>query len=280
MFLDRNEVERSRRYGFPILWRVAAAHEIIDGVLRPVNGAGVRFYAPMGRADLVNALARLARGDEPSVIRFARRFGLLGHTWIVPRDQRRGGDPIAWVRAQAADVRLCLELLLALQERDDATLKETLSKKVCEAWMRARATSDRPWERSWEGRARRLLREILNVHLQRLHPQLFNAKDRSKVGFTFAALVDVVFWKLALQLDRGTGRGIVTRCAAVGCDGIFFQTDRRQRFCPSPEPKAESPCAIRQRLRDRRGSSLSSRHASSRARAKPKKGGRHGTSRR
>lgn len=269
MRTGQRELERSRRAGFRTLWPRAADYEIKDGVLRPKKGVAKRWYAPMGRSDVINALMRLDGGSDEDIVRFAQRFGLLGHWWIlrphqheggdqvaclVPPDQRKGGDSVEWVRAQAATVALCRDLLMALQERDETMIKETLTGKVDEAWMRARELSDLPWERSWSDRARRLVREIVNSGLRRIHPRLFVAKDRSSIGFTFTALVDVVYWKLGLQLVRGTRGGIVRRCATVGCDGIFFQTDGRQRFCPSPIPDAESPCAIRQRLRDRRGS--------------------------
>jgi hypothetical protein len=94
--------------------------------------------------------------------------------------------------------------------------------------------------------AREWRRQIINANLRGIYRYVSiddSGKDRSFFGFS--APIEVVYWHLATVIDGG----MVKRCEAQGCGGIFVQTDPRQRFCPKRWRQRESSCAMRQRQR-------------------------------
>jgi hypothetical protein len=97
--------------------------------------------------------------------------------------------------------------------------------------------------------AQHIRNTILNRNVSRIYRYVATdekGKDRSFFGFH--AVIDVVYWHLANLIDGG----IVKRCEADRCDGLFIQSDPRQRYCPKRFRQQESPCATRQRQRERR----------------------------
>src|SRR5437762_936784 len=105
-------------------WSVYEDYRVADGMLMPV-GRVVREYDPLQHIDVVIELAKLGPGYERELECFARRLGLLGYDdpqggpgisdqgamgmTDVLQDEAPG-EPIRWIWAQAANVRLVLEI--------------------------------------------------------------------------------------------------------------------------------------------------------------------------
>src|SRR5437773_2135839 len=108
-------------------WPVHEDYQIDAGYLRPVGEVQHRF-SPEERDELPFEIAKLAKGREVGIVRFARSYGLLGYyeTWEreTPLMERLGadvvpGDPVDWIRGHARNLGKCVSILerLALGKR-------------------------------------------------------------------------------------------------------------------------------------------------------------------
>jgi hypothetical protein len=274
----------------PLKWPVFDDYKIHDQRLRPIlkdpNDPDITFYAPGGREELPGEIAKLERNDQPAVLAFARRYGLLGFSELSEnKAQQPYGDPLNWLWLHAETLDLCL----SLKEMLDSKATERLNRRL-QAFPQARTQATYPapcvtfasraktqqssfFPPSGPNRAAvlqslaaNILGTIVNANITQLHPVLAWGSMRQMFvqQFQFTALVEVAYWHIANVL-RG---GKVTRCALPGCRGIFIQTDRRQRFCPTGT-KQESPCAVRGRVQKFRSQALKG--------TQKKRGKRHGT---
>ena len=263
---------------------VFEGYAIREGMVIPQGAIRTR-YAPETCPELPQRLARLARGDTAAVLAFVHTYGLLGYAPLsaaVGRGDLRHapGDPLAWIRAQAETVALCLHLTYGLQAGDDAALQHGLrAVQIPQPPQRAGGSSlivpavwDQPrvvvcWPSplhdpdDWRTYARHIRREIINAHLLGILPQLVDRGAIAHPGWQFQALIAVVYWHL-LQISV---RGVVQRCAEVSCRAFFVRTRRTQRFCPAEDLKRESRCAVRARRRAYRQKTLRELPAQERA---------------
>ena len=116
-------------------WR-APRHFVRDAVVFEdytiAEGRVIPQGAP-GRAIILRPAPHCRSSWPPGAWGYARRLGLCPDLWLVGlcatggcrrpwRAQRRGGDPLGWIWAQAETVALCLHLTYGLQAGDDAAL--------------------------------------------------------------------------------------------------------------------------------------------------------------
>lgn len=260
--------------------------ETVEVVLQ--QGGFTHWYAPFVHTEMPGELAKLRTADASQVLEFARTYGLLGFSQLVGRtedlrnafhvdrvtgERSQGGDPLPWIQAHASGVYVCLVLTEALASRvSKAAFKKLLDglNKVpygdgADIFRVQIDWNSRFWGQSPEDMARHVRRSIINPHLRGIYRYVtYDGKDKKERSFFgFHAVVNVVYWHLANVLDGG----VVKRCEADHCDGIFIQDDPRQRFCPKRFRQRESLCAARQRQRKfRLPRSVRGQHTSSRGR--------------
>jgi hypothetical protein len=125
MDIARDEIAPSLQQGFTQGWRVAEEYEISGGLLRP-KGAITRVYSPIMHDELPTVLVKLERGDEAGLLQFARTYGHLGFSGLVPPEKRCGGDPLEWIWAHVATLQICGNLLRWLRQDDLNRLEASL----------------------------------------------------------------------------------------------------------------------------------------------------------
>lgn len=271
------------REGLPIAWEVFPKYTIDGDRVFPVgiknkearaqqprdagiNFADVLLYAPAERPELPSEIAKLKRGDEASVIRFAERYGLLGYSHLAPfAPNSPYGDPPSWVWRHAETLDLCLSLKEFLDDDDTDGIEGRLRAyprlwkssvhlspiipfgvrdKIYKSTFHPAPASS--WEEALRNLAALILRKIVNDNIAALHQVIgWSPGDKSfrqHLGAT--ALIEVAYWHVANALLGG----VLKKCELSECGRLFIQTDRRQRYCPTGT-KDESPCARRDRVR-------------------------------
>ena len=74
----------SSRYGFRVRWPVASDYQIVDGLLISKPSAGWQDSYPITQENIPTQLAKIKEGDEKALLAFARRYGNLGFTNLLP----------------------------------------------------------------------------------------------------------------------------------------------------------------------------------------------------
>lgn len=275
---------QARRSGVPIAWPVNEAHIIRrshDGtVLAPVVAPKApRLYSPSTRLELPGEFAKLERGNEEAVLKFASTYGLLGYSNLLPTKEfaaRPVSDPLEWIWSHAETVRLAFTLKDVL-DRDAADELTRLLRGIREPRFKgAYSVSIAEQEYSKHhtfyattnprNLAAAILKYIVDQNIAGIHQKI--AWDERRGTFvpytTFRALIEAVYWHIANAVTNGR----VAQCGA--CGGRFIQTDRRQRFCPTGT-KQESPCAVRARVRTCRQRKREKEHKAKQQKNKLKK---------
>lgn len=255
-------VADARRIGFSGAWHVDSAYRIHEGLIEPVPQLvpPARVYAPITHSELPNVLAKLHDGTDDDVLRFVGSYGLLGFSELASRDTektQRHGDPLRWVRQHALNVRLIMSLWKLVQDADEGGLQRELAElSGPHVTVRLAAGATITRKRFMLGvahpepgpfaLARLIVLSLINPNLAGIGPVLSEAGTGIQLGFTFRALLEVIYYQLAKAI---TGRRM-ERCAAKDCGGLFIQQDPRQRFCPLwLGVKGESLCSLRERQR-------------------------------
>jgi hypothetical protein len=88
------ELELGQSHEFTTLWMVFGGYEVTGGVLRRSRDDTVAVYPPIRRRELPGEIAKLRRGDEAGIVRFAAHYGQLGYDQLVSSGERRGGIPL------------------------------------------------------------------------------------------------------------------------------------------------------------------------------------------
>jgi hypothetical protein len=261
----RKDRRLSYQRGSSSAWWVESDYEISDGVLRPKRTGleAPEYYMPLTQLDeIIHALIRVAHADEDNVermiIRFARRFGLLGYLYVVAEGQGRGGDPIEWFRAHAEGVRTVVEMIDAMNRcREEELAKllrprgfgfgaaiERLPVSLPREYLIKGAPKAVPELHRLIGRAREAVRELINRNIASVRRVVVcNREGNGDSEFEFPSLVAFVYWGLVDVWSDGVTR----RCK--GCGSIFVRRHGAQRFCPPFGQGEESPCAVRRRVR-------------------------------
>lgn len=246
----------SQEKGFPIVWKVSTAYHIQNGILIRESGPPKKVYAPITHLELPSEISKLQMGDEAGLLNFVHTYGELGYVGFTDRkNKKRKGDPISWIWNHAQTIRLCLELINALKNKDEQLINTVLSSKKYQGkWPELIKIAKGPFQIElmvWLGQrakgglinqTEKLLFSIINGNIEKLHPKLVSEEERPQLPFTFSALVEVAYWQLANTYVGGWLR----RCEA--CGALFQQTDQRQQFCPKGL-RQESLCASRDRLK-------------------------------
>ncbi len=239
------------------------------------SGRICRWYAPFVHHEIPGELAKLRAADPSVVVDFAQSYGDLGfallwqpdlaqiHERMERKEPLEFGDPLYWIDAHATGVSLCLAITHALGRKTRAaTLRRLLSdfdqvgygaahrvtrldvgdaERLYSTMLRRAPTADEL--------ARFIRRQIINSNILGIHRYVgTDETGKERTFFKFVAPINVVYWHLANIIDGG----IVKKCAAEGCGGMFIQTDPRQRYCPRRWRQRESSCAMRQRQREAR----------------------------
>ena len=250
--------------GFATLWDIRDTYEIENGELCQA-GDRTKIYAPMVQKELPSEISKLWNMNEENLLAFAQQYGWLGYRYFKNRQKKTAmGDPLIWVWRHAQTLRLCLELLHALQKNTEKAMLQVFNSctQIQNGEVSA-VVADGPFIRksSWflgnhpsvpkndvRALGKVILERILTKNIQGIHAKLSYADyhDRKPtLPFQFSALIEVPYWQLA---NEAVG-GWLKRCAADGCGAIFLQTDQRQLFCPKGL-RQESLCASRDRLRN------------------------------
>jgi hypothetical protein len=111
---DPEEAKTSRDRGFNKRWPVDENYEIRDGIIRPLlDGkfveadelvpwrAAQRYYYPIARPELPGEFAKLANASEKKVLKFVKRYGLLGYRQVVESDPDRYSNIMLYLCAAA-----------------------------------------------------------------------------------------------------------------------------------------------------------------------------------
>jgi hypothetical protein len=238
-------------------YRGAGLHptNIEDNVVVP-TGKRAEWYEPTEQEGLLEALFDVAQGRRKPTS-FADQFGLLGYNYIVPEEnQCKGGDPLRWFVAEAHTVYV-IAILIGLVERAKESyggrreLATYLGKEIPHGPYAFGGHVVQCWCRGAGGnpvlRAKGILQQFLNVNLGDTARRLQRVtRNDFRSVFTFRALVQVIYWKLADQV----GGSSICRCRE--CGRIFISQDSRLRFCAAEVGKTISPCKSRWNVRAHR----------------------------
>ncbi len=248
MDIALEELEQSRTAGFPTLWTVYGDYEISGGVLRRARDDVVGMYAPLVRREIPGELAKLTRGDEAAVVRFAQRYGQLGHDQLVAPEEARGGDPVEWIWTHAETIKICLELTRLLKE----DMREKVMPYLCSlpSWpvmMFCAKGHESSLTIAYEEKnavslARMVCRGLINPNIAGIYPELRQERAEDRIYFHFHAPIEAAYWRLAIAINGGN----VKLCKE--CGSAFIQSDGRQQYCPPRFRQRESACAIRARV--------------------------------
>lgn len=264
-------VQESWRRLVPVAQHVSAVYRIEDGFLVE-SGDMVTAYAPMAQPELPGELAKVRSAADAEA--FARRYGLLGfdmadrtlpeglaeHVVALGREDvlqeimrdrkeyrrrlKEAGpeprDPVEWVLAHAATVRVILELAHLLQDGDEAALSRYLDQYRAQRasgeevfLLRVARGGDFPpgLAEYYPGggvpaTCRRIAAELINENLRGARRRVDRETLQSYFGLY--TLIGCIYWLLA----DGIGRKQLRQCLA--CGAIFTATDDRMKYCPPP----------------------------------------------
>lgn len=272
---DRAENERA---GFSRFCAVREVYEIAPGGILLSRGDIKRWYAPIAHPELPQMVAKLEQADEKGLVGFAETYGALGFTWLTPDpmaafytwpDGRRtaGGDPLDWMRSHGRAVKLCLELMEALNKHSAKDVDRitgcrtdvvgdhqvVMSTPLRLARLAEIDGLEVQLNRPPFDRARTVLADVINSNIALVHRALALVDGTEhKSFFVYRAMIEAVYWHLANAVEGG----IVARCKRPGCGALFIQRHRSQEYCAPRWNQRESPCALWVRQRRLTGSAL------------------------
>jgi hypothetical protein len=275
------ETERQIAYeqGFA-LYEVREDYVIRDDRLWP-QGEIKYKYAPMLHPELTTEIAKLTWGDKRAVLRFARRYGLLGYSFVVEETLQRNpsaehpiwqerlseykGEPLRWIWGHASTINICLALTSLLQEGNEAALQSylhTLRGPVSLGWD-VQLNLDSYTVALEDGcfipfpelgiieSAKWFRRKTVNSNIGPVRRGIHDVDGKGeKSYYSVKGTVRAAYWHLATLIETGQYR--LVRCKDPKCQAWFVQRDPRQRFCPAQGGMKESRCSARYRMRARR----------------------------
>jgi len=269
-------------------WPVPSDCRVENGrlvVIRP----DVRWYDPFDRKELPGEIAKLKPGDTKALREFVLRYGKFGYTAVVNAVQDYHLDsemlfdqsePLDWIWAHANGVRLVLEGIRILHERDEGKAVRYLANllhpylnppestlafaEVRRALPQGKDTAvyEAPigyrevvLPQRWMLHAPRvrplatvgdMVCDILTPNLALNRREVYYDTETSSIRSTFVydGMIQAVYQQL---LETAEG-GRIAECDE--CHALFIQTDARQHFCPPRFKEKESRCALRYRQRE------------------------------
>lgn len=248
----------SREFGIGA-WPVARDYEVREGYLWPVGG-WTRFYKPEGRVELPFELAKLESGRPRDVLRFARRWGLLGYDRQRPRPlpPDEAGEPLEWIKESARDLKLCLSIMDALERRSTEELVSVIRghlgsgdsfwRDMLGPWSwEIKEDDDLDWgadAEEVENAARLMLCEIVSKNMEAIKPRLSFVDKVPEVNFKFTSLIEMAYVHVA---RLAMARSKLDRCEE--CGALFKKAHGLQRYCPPGLLYQESQCSYRNRYK-------------------------------
>jgi hypothetical protein len=272
------EFVESRTRSLSIVWRIADDYRVESGAVVPVmrgkpiyyptdihGDEGANDYMPGSRPELPGEFAKVAGGTDKEILDFVRRYGMLGYheAWRVEElgaafgalgyDAKVKGDPVHWILAHAANVKLVLQLANALTDPNQTKIEiqnlivhnpETRTAHL--SFAKAGRASVYPSQNQMRifddprECALKIISAILNDNLTGISRGLlieYNTKTRqpdSTPIFRPLNLLDCVYWHLT---DAVIGAKIRT-CENPKCRRFFNATHRRMKYCPPPMGQA------------------------------------------
>ena len=260
-------------YGFR-LNDVREDYVIRDDRLWPQGEIKCR-YAPMLCEELPGEIAKLTWGDNNAVLRFARRYGLLGYWYVLKgeialvRDVNPApdeeGEPLQWIWMHANTINVCLHLTNLLQEGNETPLQSYLSMlrsplslgvdygpplDACVEGLKDGCCIPIPEWRITEN-AQMVRNTLVNTNISPVRRRIFGVYGKGdKSCFSVMGTIRAAYWHLATLIETGNYR--IVRCKDPKCQAWFAQKDPRQHFCPAQAGMKESRCSARYRMRARR----------------------------
>jgi hypothetical protein len=250
--MDKRQAAESRAAGFVGLWSVSEKFSIREGRLIS-GGTERRMYAPGAPgvlSALVSELAAIHRRDR-TVLDYAHQFGELGYRHLRHED-RKHGEPVAWIIAHSFTVDVAGELMVSMAEGDERVVAWWLDKALkkrfaAKAFVRQLFPAER-WPKNPTQAAHEWLRTVINANIAGISRKVYEAPGGgSRSYFEFSAPVELVYWKLADDLEGG---GHLRRCQE--CGHFFLSDDKRQRYCPRPIDVKISRCSSKHNVREYR----------------------------
>ena len=240
-------------------WEVAERYVIQDGEHIVPDGrlAGTRYYHPVLAPELPARLGEVR--DEPTLLSFAARWGLLGIDSILGEEGRQNeigpGDPLWWVFLHAETVRIVLSLIEARKSMREDSIGNRIRRLMARKGGKLEYGSgpdgrtlpiasefieEAPIEASGD-----IVRTLINANIKYLHPVLVeDSADPSALDhvYTFGSLVPVIYGHL---MEAAEGRRDFYRCQHCG-KWQHFEPHRRgpkPRYCPPDIDWMESKCS-------------------------------------
>jgi len=243
--------------------------ELVGDVLKPKQLG--EPYSPWENRNLPNALAKVQ--DSRGAIRFVERYGLLGYDQLVPPtrfdepSRSVGGDPLPWVLAHAAAVRMAIHLIAGLSREDEQLIRDTLTNhqtfvnvngKRRAGFLLPQGTDIkfveffRPPDTSagFRDLAAHLVRGLVNDNTTGIRFALSRrAAGVLAWAMTARALVDCIWWMVGEMAVAGSDEGGDAVRLCEECGMPFRVTHARQRFCPPDQFSKRSLCEARRHMR-------------------------------
>jgi hypothetical protein len=263
-----------------IMWQVAGLARyrriwLEDGILK-ADGTCESLW-PFKEPGLPTEFAKV--NDAKTAKRFEERYAPLGYDFLVENpEERKRGDPLAWVLLHARFVRIALDLMYDVAGRYGGDALEQFrycgireipiaeaqkltsgQKKLgildypCGAYTCTtlvpvpRSTSEALWA------APSLISLLVNANTKNVRSELVvHHKARLGSVLFFRALIEAI-WSMLGNLALAAGDDSVHWEKCVHCHTPFLATDDRQQFCPPPEGgfvgRRQSLCGLKHRQR-------------------------------
>lgn len=248
VIIDKSGAQESAEHGFITLWRKSNNYIIESGVLKDI-GSQTELYHPLSEENIVQDFSSIA--NENDILEFAKTYGSLGYKYFPKPDKGITDDPVSWILTHAKTVNMCKRLQYYINTNDSTSLDDYINDLNNNASFTFYGNQEKIVSHDFCTKgdvfelANFIVRVIVNENITGIHRTLQYFDGKNKSFFSFRALIEVIYWKLANVIDGG----IIKKCEAEGCEGFFIKTDKRQRYCPPKFAQKESACAIRERVR-------------------------------
>jgi hypothetical protein len=277
------ELAKSRKRGIYDTWALQDAPHIEDGWLL-IEFDNRKIYAPLEHPELPNQFAKLADGEDATLLKFVQTYGRLGWSELVTDEHDLDGE---WIKARIARHRRMFDRTAT--DHEDGKAGEWIYGEPVD-WIRIHAITVN-WclnaAKIIQGENTRKTDRLLNGLADSLPSpagrrgsvikRMMRERIRDKVAvrdFVGGMLEDYLWVNLRgvcrrVQYRKGRLHSVwggnsllesiytlVTDAAVAGrmatceaCGTPFVQTDERQRYCPPREGQEKSPCMNRERVR-------------------------------
>lgn len=222
-----------RKYVFSTAWAEENGSPVQKEFIEAEAFSKYRSINPFEHLFLYKELSKVQGREE--VYEFACKYGLL-----TEKDR----EELNSFLLHAFELRQCLELYKALQDKDYPAMEKNLLGEMVKARVFHRGTLS---QSVLESLARKAIVDHVNKHLAGARPFLHCDKGEFFPAYTCENLLEAIY----LQVYEVIGeRKNLVRCKE--CGSLFVPSRKGQRFCPRPEGMGagtRSPCQNRYAVR-------------------------------